>query len=77
MVKEEGVLSLWKGSIPTICRAISMNMGMLTTYDQIKEVINKQQGTKDTMSTQIIASAFAGVVCSTMSLPFDNAKTKL
>lgn len=29
------------------------------------------------MSTQIIASAFAGVVCSTMSLPFDNAKTKL
>lgn len=77
MVREEGILSLWRGSIPTICRAISMNMGMLTTYDQIKEMINEAKGTKDTMSTQVIASACAGVVCSTLSLPFDNAKTKL
>ncbi|KAL4483029.1 hypothetical protein ABPG74_019055 [Tetrahymena malaccensis] len=77
MVREEGILSLWRGSIPTICRAISMNMGMLTTYDQIKEMINDYTGTKDTMSTQVTASACAGVVCSTLSLPFDNAKTKL
>lgn len=31
-----------------------MNMGMLTTYDQIKEMINEAKGTKDTMSTQVM-----------------------
>lgn len=78
IVKEEGVMALWKGSVPSVCRAIAMNVGMLTTYDQIKEMVNKfEHVEKDTLETQVIASAIAGVVCAFMSLPFDNAKTKL
>lgn len=77
MVKEEGVLSLWRGSGPTILRAVSMNLGMLATYDQVKEMLNERKGTTDDVSTRCISSAIAGVVCSTMSLPFDNVKTKL
>ena len=70
-------MTLWRGSTPTVLRAMSMNLGMLTTYDEVKEILNRRTNTKDTMKTQLIASATAGVVCSFLSLPFDNAKTKL
>lgn len=33
IVKEEGLTTLWRGSYPTVVRAMAMNMGMLTTYD--------------------------------------------
>jgi len=77
MVKEEGVLSLWRGCTPTIVRAMLINMGMLATYDETKERINKFRGTKDTTSTKIISSFIAGIVCAVVSLPADNLKTKL
>jgi solute carrier family 25 oxoglutarate transporter 11 len=77
IVREEGLWTLWRGSGPTIARAMAMNLGMLTTYDEVKERLNTLRGTKDTMSTQIISSFSAGIVCSFLSLPFDNAKTKI
>ena len=77
IIREEGVPSLFTGLIPTVCRAIAMNVGMLSTFDQAKETINNIKGTKDEFSTRLQASAIAGVTCSCMSLPFDNVKTKL
>lgn len=37
VVREEGALALWRGSTPTILRAILMTIGQLTTYDEIKQ----------------------------------------
>ena len=51
-----------------------MNLGMLTSYDEIKETLNKVRGTHDDVQTRVFASAIAGVICSFMSLPFDNCK---
>jgi len=34
---EEGVLSLWKGGVPTITRAMALNLGMFTTYEESKQ----------------------------------------
>mmetsp|Transcript_17526 Transcript_17526/g.15373 ORF Transcript_17526/g.15373 Transcript_17526/m.15373 type:complete len:151 (-) Transcript_17526:184-636(-) len=77
IVKEEGLLTLWRGSVPTIGRAMAMNLGQLFPYDEIKERLNKKTGTKDTLSTRLIASAVAGFSAAFCSLPFDNIKTKL
>jgi len=77
IIKEEGVLTLWRGSTPTVVRGMAMNLGMLAPYDEVKERINKATGTKDTKSTRLIASAVAGATAAVFSLPFDNIKTKL
>lgn len=39
--REEGVLSLWKGGGPTIVRAMALNLGMFTTYEESKERLMK------------------------------------
>jgi len=77
IIKEEGVMTLWRGSGTTILRGMAMNLGMLAPYDEAKERLNKATGTKDTKQTRLIASAIAGLSASVVSLPFDNIKTKL
>lgn len=77
IIKEEGVMTLWKGATPTVIRAMALNLGMLGPFDEFKERLNKYYGTKDTLQTRLMASAMAGFLCSFMSLPFDNAKTKM
>lgn len=77
IIREEGVATLWKGATPTVIRAMALNFGMLGPFDEFKERLNKFYGTKDTLQTRLMASAMAGFLCSFMSLPFDNAKTKM
>jgi len=77
IIKEEGTLSLWRGCGPTVVRAVVLNLAMLAPYDEAKERLNKWSGTKDSMSTRLVASAIAGFLSSFCSLPFDNIKTKL
>ena len=53
IIKEEGFMALYTGLGPTIFRAVAMNVGMLSTFDQAKETINNMKGTKDDLSTRI------------------------
>lgn len=80
IVAEEGFFSLWRGCIPTVTRAVVLNFGMLGPYDEAKERLNKAfngDTKKDTKATRLMASAMAGFSASFLSLPFDNAKTKI
>eukprot|EP00743_Colponemidia_sp_Colp-15_P000131 GILK01000150.1.p1 GENE.GILK01000150.1~~GILK01000150.1.p1 ORF type:complete len:316 (+),score=62.16 GILK01000150.1:38-985(+) len=75
MVKEEGPLSLFKGMSPTVVRAMSLNMGMLATYDQSKQVLEAKYGAN--FFTMLGSSGIAGFFASFCSLPFDFVKTRI
>ncbi|CAD8127261.1 unnamed protein product [Paramecium sonneborni] len=76
--KEEGILAFWKGSMPTVTRAVAITIGQLTTYDQLKQMSMQLKDSKiESTFDRIIASCGAGIISSVISLPFDNVKTKL
>lgn len=39
IVKEEGVLTLWRGAVPTMGRAMVVNAAQLATYSQAKQFL--------------------------------------
>ena len=75
IVSEEGITSLWRGSKPTMLRAMSLNVGMLSLGYQSKEFYKSIYGEGKT--TNILTSASAGLFASGMSLPFDFIKTRI
>ena len=75
IVRNEGVLQLWRGSGPTICRAMALNMGMLASFDQAKEIFDTSMG--PSWASTFSASAISGFFSVTFSLPFDLVKTKI
>lgn len=75
ITREEGVASLWAGCAPTVARAMALNVGMLATYDQSKEIITSHLGAGKV--TNFASSAVAGFFASALSLPFDFVKTRI
>ncbi|KAK1933169.1 mitochondrial carrier protein family protein [Babesia divergens] len=73
--REEGVTSLWKGASPTIIRAMALNVSMLSTYDQSKELLKPYIG--NTWAVAIISSGLSALFATATSLPFDYVKTCL
>ncbi|GFE53141.1 oxoglutarate malate translocator [Babesia ovis] len=73
--KEEGVSSLWKGATPTIVRAMALNVAMLATYDQSKEMLSPYIKNKSTLS--VVSSGISAWFAVVASLPFDYVKTCL
>ncbi|RWW23973.1 hypothetical protein GW17_00011749 [Ensete ventricosum] len=87
IIADEGVLALWKGAGPTVVRAMSLNMGMLASYDQSIELFRDSLGfgevstILDCSDATLIfisgASAVSGFFASACSLPFDYVKTQI
>jgi len=75
IIKNEGVLNLWKGNLPTVTRAMALNVGQLSTYDQAKVYFTTQFGAGNVAN--ISASMVAGFFASFFSLPFDFVKTRI
>ena len=75
VIKEEGIIKLWRGAPPTVCRAMVANFAMLTSYEEAKERLSKILGKGKHIP--VLSSAIAGVATATLSLPFDNVKTKI
>jgi solute carrier family 25 oxoglutarate transporter 11 len=75
VIKEEGIVKLWKGAPPTVCRAMAANLAMLTTYEEAKERLIKKLGKQSYIP--LLSGVIAGVTAATVSLPFDNIKTKI
>lgn len=85
--REEGLLTLWRGAIPTMGRAMVVNAAQLASYSQAKQFILTvgyldEQGKfqtflKDGVFCHFWASMFSGLVTTTASMPVDIAKTRI
>ncbi|TYZ62785.1 hypothetical protein PybrP1_003592 [[Pythium] brassicae (nom. inval.)] len=75
MTRNEGATTLWRGSIPLVARGTAINVGMMATYDETKEVFSARFG--ESVFTNAGASALSGFACAFTSLPFDLIKSRL
>ncbi|KAK8815462.1 hypothetical protein WA158_003674 [Blastocystis sp. Blastoise] len=75
IVRDEGLFTLWRGCLPMICRAMAMNVGMLASYDQAKQLTLKFMNPG--IAANLLCSAISGFCCALTSLPFDMMKTRL
>lgn len=75
ILKEEGVLTLWRGSFPTIARAMAMNFSLMVPFEEAKKQLKPY--IKNDKKRTYCASVISGFCATILSLPFDNVKTKL
>jgi solute carrier family 25 (mitochondrial oxoglutarate transporter), member 11 len=77
VVREEGVATLWRGTLPTVGRAMVLNIAQLASYDQAKEYILASGVVGDNIGAHALASTCSGFLATAVSIPFDNAKTRV
>jgi len=77
IVKEDGFSGLFRGATPTIVRAMALNMGMLASNDQAKEMLESAGFAKGGTAATLGGAFIAGFFASACSLPFDFVKTRL
>jgi solute carrier family 25 (mitochondrial oxoglutarate transporter), member 11 len=75
IIREEGVRGMFAGNAPVVGRAAMLNFGMLSTYDQCKEMAKPYF--KSTEAQTAVAKVSAGFFASFFSLPFDFVKTRM
>ena len=77
VVVEEGVLTLWRGTGPTVVRAMALNAAQLASYSQAKELLVRFAGMHDGIGLHLTASLCSGFIATAVSLPVDITKTKI
>ncbi|KAM7539329.1 hypothetical protein Aperf_G00000059239 [Anoplocephala perfoliata] len=75
--KEEGLLALWRGAVPTMIRAGVVNVAQLVSYSQFKQTILENDLMWDGFGVHLTASMCSALITSTVSLPVDIAKTRI
>ncbi|KAG7562972.1 hypothetical protein FFLO_01530 [Filobasidium floriforme] len=77
IVKDEGVLALYRGWQPNTVRAILMNASQLASYDVFKKMLLGIKGSRDGPILQFGASFLAGTVATTICAPADVVKSRV
>lgn len=77
VVAEEGVLTLWRGCLPTVQRGMLITASQLAVYDEAKQQIRRIFQMRDGLPLHFTSSMIAAAVASVVSNPIDVAKTRL
>ncbi|KAL4450703.1 hypothetical protein ABPG77_001059 [Micractinium sp. CCAP 211/92] len=77
IVKDEGIKGLFTGAGPTVVRAMALNMGMLASNDQAKEMLEDMGFAKGGTTVVVGGATIAGFFAAACSLPFDYVKTQM
>jgi len=75
IAREEGLRGFFTGTSPTVLRGLSINLGMLMTYDSFKKWNSSWAG--DGQANRFVSGFLSGWTAATVSLPFDFIKTRL
>nr|XP_017025045.1 mitochondrial dicarboxylate carrier isoform X2 [Drosophila kikkawai] len=73
--KEEGVHSLFRGSLPAVSRAVLLTIGTNASYDQVKQMIRSATAAADGLPLHLATSTIAGCIAVTIMQPLDVMKT--
>lgn len=76
ILREGGIRGLWRGWVPNCQRAALVQLGDLTTYDCVKQMLLREEGWEDNARTHACASLAAGVVAAVLGTPADVVKTR-
>uniref|UniRef100_A0A6P4E245 Mitochondrial 2-oxoglutarate/malate carrier protein n=1 Tax=Drosophila rhopaloa TaxID=1041015 RepID=A0A6P4E245_DRORH len=75
IVKDEGVVTLWRGCLPTVGRAMVVNMVQLASYSLMK---NHLRGyLNEGIPLHMSAAVVSGLLTTLASMPLDMAKTRI
>ncbi|XP_067879701.1 mitochondrial 2-oxoglutarate/malate carrier protein [Heterodontus francisci] len=77
ITREEGVLTLWRGCVPTMTRAVVVNAAQLASYSQSKQFLLGLGYFSDNILCHFCASMISGLVTTAASMPVDIAKTRV
>jgi len=77
IIREEGIVGLWKGTTPSMARAALLTAAQCATYDETKIFFTRRLGWEDGIGTHLAVSAVAGLVTTTVTAPVDMVKTHM
>ncbi|CAH0387866.1 unnamed protein product [Bemisia tabaci] len=77
IITEEGVLTLWRGAIPTMGRAMVVNGAQLASYSQAKEILLGTGYFKENITLHFTGSMISGLISTAASMPVDIVKTRI
>lgn len=77
ITRQEGVLMLWRGAIPTMGRSMVVNAAQLASYSQAKELLLNTGYFKDNIMCHFTSSMISGLITTAASMPVDIAKTRI
>ncbi|XP_066140315.1 mitochondrial 2-oxoglutarate/malate carrier protein-like [Euwallacea fornicatus] len=75
--REEGIVTLWRGAIPTMGRAMVVNAAQLASYSQAKQYLVQSGYFHEGIFLHFMASMISGLVTTAASMPVDIAKTRI
>ncbi|KAL1139932.1 hypothetical protein AAG570_006909 [Ranatra chinensis] len=77
ITREEGLLTLWRGAIPTMGRAMVVNAAQLASYSQAKEILLNTGYFEENIMLHFCSSMISGLITTAASMPVDIAKTRI
>ncbi|KAG5878222.1 hypothetical protein JTB14_020799 [Gonioctena quinquepunctata] len=75
--REEGLVTLWRGAVPTMGRAMVVNAAQLASYSQAKQMLVEKCNIEEGVFLHFIASMISGLITTAASMPVDIAKTRI
>ncbi|CAF3782584.1 unnamed protein product [Adineta steineri] len=76
ITREEGILKLWRGAIPTVTRAMIVNAAQMPSYSQAKQLIMSMDLMQQGLPLHAVSSLIAALITTIVSLPIDIVKTR-